>query len=411
MKDEHGVKRTFVAILGNVVLVLLGLAIALVSMELLLRAFPNLIPGDVRTDPPVRRVQAVSDQTYEVKLSSGDLFYWMRGAIAPVPEDEDKVVADVHFTTDANGFRNDPSESDTYTIVALGDSFTVAGNVDSPWPQALAEYSGSAVLNLGEAGNGPQQELKILRRYGLPASPQWVILAYFEGNDLYDAASYAQASPFILPRFGKYVAERGLEALQDGQPTNVNARVDRDYRYPITLTAGHGDLEMAFFSYYFAWLSVDRESIEASQNFELVKETLLQARDLSEESEARFLLVYVPTKEHVYLPYLNDAELRARVFVDVPMMGLDEAGFLQFTDKHVTPELILQHSDDQSELLADFAAQHNIHYLDLTPAFQAEAGSGKELYYPFDTHWNQLGHNLAANTIHEYINENAPDSQ
>jgi len=37
--------------------------------------------------------------------------------------------------------------------------------------------------------------------------------------------------------------------------------------------------------------------------------------------------------------------------------------------------------------------------LDLTPHFRAEAASGAELYYPFDTHWNQNGHNLAAQAI------------
>jgi hypothetical protein len=32
------------------------------------------------------------------------------------------------------------------------------------------------------------------------------------------------------------------------------------------------------------------------------------------------------------------------------------------------------------------------------------------LYYPFDTHWNQLGHDLAAETINEYIREMLPDT-
>ena len=162
---------------------------------------------------------------------------------------------------------------------------------------------------------------------------------------------------------------------------------------------------MTFFSYYVAWLSVNREAIASSQNYHLVRETILQVQELSEAEEARFLLVYVPSKEHVYLPYLKDDNTLASVFTDVPTTELDEAGFLQFTSERSTPELIFQHMDDQGNLLADFAAEHNIPYLDLTPIFQEEAGTGAALYYPFDTHWNQFGHDLAAKSINKYIEE------
>ncbi|MCI0731148.1 MAG: hypothetical protein L0332_31095 [Chloroflexi bacterium] len=122
-------------------------------------------------------------------------------------------------------------------------------------------------------------------------------------------------------------------------------------------------------------------------------------------AEARFLLVYVPSKAHVYLPSLKDAETLARVFTDVPTLELDEAGFLQFTNQTATAELTRQHMDDQAHLLADFAAEHNMLYLDLTSTFQEEAGAGAELYYPFDTHWNQRGHDLAAQTMVQYIED------
>jgi len=403
MKPTPVIRRRLISVLGNIALALLGLGMALGLMEFLLRTYPNLVPRDVRVDPPVRRIPTSNSQTYDVKLSSGDLYYWMRGSIAPVPPDQDTVLAQVHLTTDANGFRNSLSESARYDIVALGDSFTVGGNVASPWPQMLAEFSESSVLNLGEAGDGPQQELEILRRYGLAPSPRWVILAYFEGNDLYDAASYAQASPFILPRFGKYIVERGLEALSESRSASAEAIIKPSYRYPIEVTVGGTDLGMAFFSYYISWLSVNSEAIESSQNYRLVGESILKMRELSESEEARFLLVYVPSKEHVYLPYLNDADLLEPVFTDVPTLELDGAGFLQFTSESATPELTRQHMDDQVNLWADFAAGQNIFFLDLTSTFQEEAGIGAELYYPFDTHWNQSGHDLAAQTIAQYI--------
>jgi len=327
----------------------------------------------------------------------------MRGKIAPLLSDP--VIAHVHMITDANGFRNSPPEKATYDIVALGDSFTKASGVASPWPQKLAEYSGSDVLNLGEVGFGLQDELKVLRQYGLKKQPQWVIMAYFEGNDLYDTVSYEQANPFILLRFGRYILDRSVDAWHERRSSRDRAAVISNYLYPIPLTINHKDLEMTFFSYYISWLSMNRKAMEASQNYRLAKETILQVRKLSETAETKFLLVYVPSKEHIYLPYLNDADIRARIFTDVPTIELDKAGFLQFRSERATPELIRQHMDDQAHVLADFAAENNIRFLDLTRVFREEAGMGAGLYYSFDTHWNQLGHDLAAATINKYIEE------
>jgi hypothetical protein len=228
-------------------------------------------------------------------------------------------------------------------------------------------------------------------------------MAYFEGNDLYDAAAYEQANPFLLLRFGRYILGRGTETWQASRSGSAQAAKVATYRYPITITLNHKDLEMVFFSYYISWLSLSGEEIAASQNYQLAQETILQVQELSEAAGAHFLLVYLPSKSHVYLPYVNDTETIERVFMDVPRLALDDEEFIQFTNEHATLELIHQHMDDQARLLADFAAEQNISFLDLTPPFQKEAGAGAELYYPFDTHWNQLGHNLAGKLIDEYI--------
>ena len=408
MKEQQRIKRAFVPVLGNIVLILLGLAMALGLVEIVMRAFPNLVPAEVRVNPPSRRVKAQVDETYDLRQSDGDLWHYMQGNIASLPPDQDQVIAHVHMITDKNGFRNSPPEKATYSVVALGDSFTRGTGVAAPWPQKLAQDSGSDVLNLGDVGFGPQDELKVLRQYGLKKRPQLVILAYFEGNDLYDAASYDQASPFILFRFGKYILNRSVEAWQEKRSGTAHAAVISNDRYPITITINHKDLQMVFFSSYISWLSLSREAIEASQNYRLVSETILQMQELSESAGANFLLVYVPSKSHVYLPYLNDPDTIARVFTDVPVIELDDKGSLQFRDKIVNPDLVRQHMDDQARLLADFAAENHIHFLNLTPFFQTEAGTGAELYYPFDTHWNQLGQDLAAETIYMYMEDKLP---
>jgi hypothetical protein len=228
-------------------------------------------------------------------------------------------------------------------------------------------------------------------------------MAYCGANDLYDAGAYEQARPYLVARFGRYLWTSGREALQATTPSRAQSAVESGYRYPITTSIGGAELEMAFFSAYISWLSVRSEVIESSQDYRIVRDAILTARELSDEVNARFLLVYIPSKEHVYLPYLEDAETLRRVYADVPTLALDEAGFLQFTNLPATWELTLQHMDDQANLLAGFAEDQEVAFLNLTSAFQEEAGTGVELYYPFDTHWNQRGHDLAAQTIASYM--------
>jgi hypothetical protein len=405
MKTAFRNKRSLSPILANISLAVLGVGIALGLMELFLRTYPGLVPPVIRTNPPVRRFQALQDQTYDIMLSSGDLKYWMRGSIEPIPIDKDRVVARVHLTTDEYGFRNSPPEKATYGIAAVGDSYTFGHNVATPWPQKLAEYTGIDVLNLGEGDTGPQAQLAVLRKYGLKKHPQWVIMAYFEGNDLHDVETYDQASPFILARLGNYILGQGLQAWQEGREDKSHRTVTPVYRYPITLTINDTDLEMAFVSSYMAWLSVSRDVLESSRNYSIATRAILQARDLSEAARSRFMLVYLPSKEHLYLPYISAPDIVERVFTDVSKLEPGAAEFLQFTNQTATLELARQHMDDQAQLLADFSAENHIHFLNLTPYFQKEVNAGKELYYPFDTHWNQRGQDLAAQSIANYLEQ------
>jgi hypothetical protein len=409
MRNRYGFKSRLTTVLSNAVLVVLGVGAALGLTELLLRWQPDLIPRGVRVSPPVRRYQAFDDNTYEVSLSDGDLFHWMRGKIQPLSPDRDEVVASVRFTTDAHGFRNAPPERPTYDVVALGDSFTMAANVASPWPQQLAETAGRHVLNLGEAGAGPQQELAILRKYGLSKQPLWVIMAYFEGNDLYDAGSYARASPLIITRVAWYFVTRAEAAQPTSSEESNEDFASHSYLYPMTLTINGAELEIGFFSAYFAWATVSEDTIRQSRNYELVCETILDALELSEAAEAQFLLVYVPSKESVYLPLLDEKASLARVLGDVSMLELDSARFIQFAPQPVSVELARHNTGAQASLLGEFAADHDIAFLDLSPTFQATAGAGAQLYYPYDTHWNQSGHDLAAETIAAYLEAATPD--
>ena len=94
----------------------------------------------------------------------------------------------VEYRADKNGFRNS-TETQRADIVFIGDSFTESATIveESTFVQRVAQSTGLSTVNLGRGAYGPQQELIVLKRYGLPYQPRFVVWQLFEGNDLTDA--------------------------------------------------------------------------------------------------------------------------------------------------------------------------------------------------------------------------------
>jgi hypothetical protein len=68
MKEQHGKKKAFVPVIGNVVLILFDLVIALGSMEILMSAFPNWVPAELRVNLPARRVAETINEYIQERL-------------------------------------------------------------------------------------------------------------------------------------------------------------------------------------------------------------------------------------------------------------------------------------------------------------------------------------------------------
>ena len=105
--------------------------------------------------------------------------------------------ANVVVRYDRNGFRNsvDLQQAD---IVVIGDSY-IEGYMTPESKLAttlLGQLQGKTVANLGHSGYGPQQELVVLKRYGLPLHPHTVIWAFFEGNDLFRSTNVRDTSGY-----------------------------------------------------------------------------------------------------------------------------------------------------------------------------------------------------------------------
>lgn len=386
-------------------MVFVSIALGAVVLEFALRSNPRLMPSDVPSFPPARRFTPNQNRTLDVRRSDGDLFTRMDGFVKPLYPGDDRVIAQMHLATDHLGFRNAEPVQKQYDMIALGDSFTYGLAVSTPWSERLAQLTNKSVLNLGWEGIGPLEERDLYLQNGRDKSPQWVVLAFFEGNDLNDAASYAKADPFLVSRLAKYYARilRGGSANAGVTGTTQPATQVKEYIYPIQLHVGRGIYDATLFNFYLSWLSANASDLAASQNLRLTAEAFRKIRTELTRPDARLLVVYIPSNEHLLVPEIRDAQVLQKVFQNVPAIRLDGSGYLVQSTEMAKVEDVQRHLDDQELLIGKTAREAGADFLDLTPCLEQTIAQGIMPYYEFDTHWNQQGHDLAAEWIGAYI--------
>jgi lysophospholipase L1-like esterase len=57
----------------------------------------------------------------------------------------------------------------------------------------------------------------------------------------------------------------------------------------------------------------------------------------------------------------------------------------------------------QNDLMREFCAAAGIAFLDLTPALEQAAASGRPVYFADDAHWNAAGHDVAARELAKFL--------
>jgi hypothetical protein len=237
-----------------------------------------------------------------------------------VPPDSSQKV-EVRY--DRNGFRN-ASDLNAADIVIIGDSY-----IESPItpPSALittrlARLQGKTVANLGHSGYGPQHELAVLKRFGLPLKPRMVIWAFFEGNDLSDMEEYPEKAArvagqhaawenFWFRSFSKNLLSLYFRGTSSCVP---NSRLQR-------YTANFGDAHNSVRPVLFAPSEIAALS---EGTLRKVQSSFSEAYRLCRDHDIRFVVVFVPEKYRVYHDLsnvrLSTDELRSWTVNDLPRL-------------------------------------------------------------------------------------------
>jgi lysophospholipase L1-like esterase len=325
------------------------------------------------------------------------------------------------FQTDAEGFRNSAVRP-KIDIAALGDSFTDAmtSPVEEGWPARLEKITGQKVQNYGTSAFGPQQELYVLEDYAIQHQPGHVVLAFFAGNDLFDAEHFetwakGEEKPGeettgwrLQKRFHRYeslflttlvrVALSAPAPRKNPTPatdrTDSKARFDRGiYEIPIP---GAGPLRFAVMPAYLQKLGTPRQEFERTRGWELVRATLLRMKETCERAGSRLTVMFIPSKAEAYWPLIERS-----LGPDELQRAIDFS--CSYNHMHLRAAEIQANRLAQNDLLRDFCAATKIQFLDLTPALEQNAAVGRAVYFADDAHWNAAGHELAAQELAKFL--------
>jgi lysophospholipase L1-like esterase len=332
------------------------------------------------------------------------------------------------FRTDAEGFRNIRTR-DPIAIAAIGDSFTDAQTmaIEAAWPAQLERRLGVPVQNYGTASYGPQQELLVLREFALRHRPRVVVLAFFAGNDIFEAEAFASAgridgSVVRSPTLGwpiKTVVRRAdtwyvVNAWQAARRTSRTpaAVLDRTVlasapapapptaptfdRGMFTVPVNGRVLRWALMPPYLNTLNFSAAEIAARRGWKITAEVLTEMQAASREAGAAFVVLFLPTKSQVSLPLLQ------RTF---PRGELEAA--LRFTLRslggHADLDRLASNRRALNDLLRQFCEQAGLPLLDATDVLQRQFEAGENMYFPDDSHLNEAGEAVIAEAVASFL--------
>lgn len=313
---------------------------------------------------------------------------------------------------DRYGFRN-IRVPDTCNILILGDSQTYGNGVlrEETYPSLLGED----VYSMALGGYGPVEYDYFWHKYGSRMKPKTVVIGFYSGNDLCDVLQLkdkldlfglkdlfdAPTTYITLDEYNEYV-----KVLNASKPMNTVIKANswmrihsRLYDWTVQalgltcarnlgihrkLSKNMRNMRPNDFWYEDAIIPYEDENIRtiftptrrgllSNINNEDVKKSLKFTLKLFQKmsEETNLYLLYIPTKEEVYYPYLKER-------INIPR----NYEFFIANTRKIRKEL------------------KTLPLIDALPALQRAANEGNQLYpNTLDGHPNKLGHKIISKVL------------
>ncbi len=283
---------------------------------------------------------------------------------------------------------------DTYRILILGDSFVE--NLQVPFEKRffrqLQDKLGNKfeIIAMGRGNTGMAQQYLILKKYGLKYKPDLVIQMFLTANDVKNNSPVLQNDPYLpyfeidednnlkeIPQIKR--SDRKLSSLKEilkkFEITKIILSLRQKYleKNASTLAWGYPIDYHIYDSSY---------SSEYQKAWEITKRLILETKKITEESQAKYILVTLANNEQV------DFKVQEEIFNKYPNM------------KNANPDF-----EKPDKIIKEFSENENITYWQMLPYFQNYIinNLNSTTHYFYDGHWNETGTNLAAEFLFENL--------
>lgn len=266
-----------------------------------------------------------------------------------------------HLDFPTYGFRdNNTTFNGPIYAVAIGDSMTAGGSVDldKSWPKELQNITGRNVINLGVSGYSPITEYEIVKKFGLDLKPKVVLLGFYSNDFLDDAVIKEKIDSHTINYMGTFLNQSVSYPVREHDDSSISYNEsDKNNIYRTT----------ACFNITFNNKTTLRNSdyvTEGNKKITFLK--ILGMKQLADSMGAKFVLVVIPTKEEVYLPYGK---------------------------KYAIPRYAV----------LNFCNDEKIDCLDLQPDLNSHVSDCRLLYFSNDIHLNAYGHRIIAELVARHL--------
>lgn len=405
----------------RLVLVVFAIVVSLGAVEGALQLAPGLLPTWFREQYPPHGVEffapGVLDRT---PITAVPLPYGVAPYDGPPPHDlvdlgvatpadaelDSQEVPRLVLPADHLGLPNARRPAQP-AVALVGDSFTVfAAQLEPPGlQQRLAERLGVDILNVAISGIGPDQELFLLEEVALPAKPRLVVWLFFGGNDLIDAFWSQAHRSMGIQTYGQLFAEkRAPRWLLPNLLAGLFAAAEKPLARPLPgfLSKAVPSRQLWFYPDTLRVMAMDSKVLASNPGWVGAKAALLRAKARCEAANARLLVVYLPSKEQIFLPRVEaDPNLLQRFIAVSSLYGIPvPAAAADLHAAVLANRLVLENG------VRDLCAEAGLTFWSASATIEAVADSGAQPYYATDSHWRPAGQLATAEALADYIAAN-----
>lgn len=383
--------------------ILLGVTLALLALELLLRVAYPIFPYTIQAALRDVRVTPFTDKRIlPQQIWQSDSAYQLVSRANAIDE--------MQFPDARVGFRVttknmlDPNSHVGFRVpsfdweprwpvdaVVVGDSFSFCyTEYEQCWARRLDTQYGMSVVNLGQVATGSISRINLLATFGLPYEPDLVIWQWY-GNDFNDD-------------YGMYQMQNGIPSLEEtfsAPPLRlVNGPLahwleTNSAVYWIVQTAVSSKEELYKYERFVDPYRVNENGVD----FTFGRPYILKAFDLSSENNQFGQTI---TQEKIS---------EARLLVDgigasmvIVMVPSKEEVYARWTETYLGQETIRSLSEGRRRMNV-FCGEQQLLCLDLTPDLRSSAENGEHVFWPGDTHLNDYGNQVVADSIWQFLQD------